>query len=31
VRLADDGEVLVHSADLFEGYWNNEEATRSVF
>jgi long-chain acyl-CoA synthetase len=31
VRLADDGEVLVYSADLFDGYWNNEEATRSVF
>ena len=31
VRLAEDGEVLVYSADLFEGYWNNEEATRSVF
>jgi long-chain acyl-CoA synthetase len=31
VRLADDGEVLVRSPDLFEGYWNNEEATRSVF
>lgn len=31
VRLAEDGEVLVHSRDLFEGYWNNEEATRSVF
>jgi long-chain acyl-CoA synthetase len=31
VRLAEDGEVLVRSGDLFEGYWNNEEATRSVF
>ena len=31
VRLADDGEVLVHSPDLFEGYWNDSEATRSVF
>jgi len=30
VRLADDGEVLVRSPYLFEGYWQNEEATRSV-
>ena len=30
VRLAEDGEVLVHSADLFEGYWRNDEATRAV-
>ena len=30
VRLADDGEVLVRSPDLFEGYWRNDEATRSV-
>ncbi|HEX5779480.1 MAG TPA: AMP-binding protein [Xanthobacteraceae bacterium] len=30
VRLADDGEVLVQSPDLFEGYWQNEEATRAV-
>jgi long-chain acyl-CoA synthetase len=30
VRLADDGEVLVHSPDLFEGYWGNEAATRAV-
>ncbi len=30
VQLADDGEVLVKSPDLFEGYWNNEEATRAV-
>jgi len=28
--LADDGEVLVHSPDLFEGYWNNEDASRAV-
>jgi long-chain acyl-CoA synthetase len=31
VRLGDDGEVLVRSDCLFEGYWNNEDATRSVF
>jgi long-chain acyl-CoA synthetase len=30
VRLAEDGEVLVRSADLFEGYWRNDEATRAV-
>ena len=30
VRLADDGEVLVKSPDLFEGYWQNEEATRGI-
>jgi long-chain acyl-CoA synthetase len=31
VKLADDGEVLVKSPYLFEGYWNNAEATQSVF
>jgi long-chain acyl-CoA synthetase len=31
VRLGDDGEVLVRSDCLFEGYWNNDDATRSVF
>ena len=30
VRLADDGEVLVRSPDLFEGYWRNDDATREV-
>ena len=30
VRLADDGEVLVRSSDLFDRYWNNEDATREV-
>ena len=30
VRLADDGEVLVRSPDLFESYWNNPEATRAI-
>jgi long-chain acyl-CoA synthetase len=30
VRLSEEGEVLVRSADLFEGYWNNREASRAV-
>jgi long-chain acyl-CoA synthetase len=30
VRLAEDGEVLLKSPDLFECYWRNEEATREV-
>lgn len=30
VKLASDGEVLVKSPDLFEGYWNNPEATRAI-
>ncbi len=30
VRLADDGEILVRSPDLFEGYWNNPEASHAV-
>src|SRR5262245_20122041 len=30
VRLAADGEIEVASADLFDGYWNNAEATRAV-
>jgi long-chain acyl-CoA synthetase len=30
VKLADDGEVLVSSPDVFEGYWNDEAATRAV-
>jgi long-chain acyl-CoA synthetase len=30
VKLAEDGEVLVQSPDLFEFYWNNEEATRAI-
>ncbi|MCP3817404.1 AMP-dependent synthetase/ligase [Streptomyces sp. A3M-1-3] len=27
VRIADDGEVLVHGEHVFQGYWNNEAAT----
>ena len=30
VMLADDGEILVRSADLFEGYWGNREASDAV-
>jgi long-chain acyl-CoA synthetase len=30
VRLADDGEILVRSPDLFEGYWNNPQASQAV-
>ncbi len=31
VRLAPDGEILVESADLFEGYWNQPELSSSVW
>ena len=30
VKLADDGEILVRSPDLFEGYWNNPEVSAAV-
>ena len=30
VKLADDGEVLVQSPDLFERYWNGEDATLAI-
>jgi long-chain acyl-CoA synthetase len=30
VKLAEDGEILVCSADLFEGYWNNADASEAV-
>jgi long-chain acyl-CoA synthetase len=30
VRLAEDGEILVRSPDLFEGYWMNPEASEAV-
>jgi long-chain acyl-CoA synthetase len=31
VRLAEDGEIQVRSPDLFDGYWNNDEATKDSF
>jgi len=30
VRLGNDGEILVRSPDLFEGYWNKPEASLAV-
>ncbi|MFD8569219.1 AMP-dependent synthetase/ligase [Streptomyces sp. NPDC059639] len=30
VRIADDGEVLLHGEHLFTGYWNNEGATEEA-
>jgi long-chain acyl-CoA synthetase len=27
IRIADDGEILLHGEHLFSGYWNNEQAT----
>jgi long-chain acyl-CoA synthetase len=30
VRLADDGEILVRSPDLFDSYWGSPEATDAV-
>ncbi len=30
VRLGDHAEVLVRNPDIFEGYWQNDEATRGV-
>jgi long-chain acyl-CoA synthetase len=31
VRIADDGEVLVHGPSIFKGYWNRPEETREAF
>ncbi|UQA95952.1 AMP-dependent synthetase/ligase [Streptomyces halobius] len=30
VRIADDGEVLLHGEHLFTEYWNNEQATKEA-
>jgi long-chain acyl-CoA synthetase len=30
VKLGEDGEILVRSPDLFEGYWNNPDASLAV-
>src|SRR5207237_1285761 len=30
VKLAEDGEVLVRSRDLFEGYWNDPATTEAL-
>jgi len=31
VQLGDEGEILVRSADLFEGYWNDSQSTANIF
>jgi long-chain acyl-CoA synthetase len=30
IKFGNDNEILVHGEDLFEGYWQNDEATKSV-
>jgi long-chain acyl-CoA synthetase len=31
IRIADDGEVQVSGINVFDGYWNNKEATEATF
>ena len=31
VRIAEDGEILMKGTVVFDGYWNNEEATKDNF
>ncbi|MGO3645838.1 AMP-dependent synthetase/ligase [Candidatus Corynebacterium faecigallinarum] len=31
VRIAEDGEILMKGTVVFDGYWNNEEATKDSF
>lgn len=31
VQLGDEDEILVRSADLFEGYWNDSQSTANIF
>ena len=31
VKIADDGEILLHGANIFAGYWQNKEATAETF
>jgi long-chain acyl-CoA synthetase len=31
VKLADDGEILVRSDDVFDGYWQDDAATEAAF
>jgi long-chain acyl-CoA synthetase len=31
VRIAEDGEILVHGPSIFKGYWNRPEETQNAF
>ena len=31
IRIAEDGEILINGANVFPGYWHNEEATKETF